>query len=290
MMQKLLYVIMVSVLFGWACQKDDEIIVPNNVAPPDMTISNSTVQNYINRSYISLLGREPDSIEFSAAWSLLRTNNLSTSDRETFIELIISKNEYKRNLYDRSRADLLNNLDTLQINQQIFLFGMLLQNPAFMQFWDLLQYEIDRLVLLRAVPANLQANTLDVKGMHRICSDNYFYDQINMGSLNYVVSVFQHFLFRYPTMAELNSGISMVDGTSTILFLQVGNSKADFADIFFNSRDYYEGQVRDLYHRYLFREPTSTEMTNHAVKYQNSGNYGQLQKDLLTTNEYIGIN
>ncbi len=110
-----------------------------------------------------------------------------------------------------------------------------------------------------------------------------------MGSLNFVVSLYQNFLRRYPTENELNNGIVMVDGDFAIVFQQSGNSKSDFINIFFASNDYFEGQVRDLYLRYLFREPTSSESATLTIQYKNSKDYKALQRTILATNEFIGI-
>ena len=81
----------------------------------------------------------------------------------------------------------------------------------------------------------------------------------------------------------------MVDGFEDVIFLQTGYDKDDFITIFFDANNYFEGQVRDLYLRYLFREPTSVEMSDKASAYKNSLNYKQLQKDILSTDEYIGL-
>jgi hypothetical protein len=172
----------------------------------------------------------------------------------------------------------------------IFLFSLLLQDSANYLFWDVLQNEIDRLIEMQNIPADLASDAINTIELHRRCVNNYFYDQLNMGSLNFVVSVFQNFLYRYPTVNELDEGIKMVDGQSAILFLQAGTTKDDFLNIFFNSDDYFEGQVRNLYLRYLFREPSSAEMSIEATQYKQDKDYIKLQKSILSEDEYIGIN
>ena len=110
-----------------------------------------------------------------------------------------------------------------------------------------------------------------------------------MGTENFVVSMFQHFLYRYPTDDELTQSKQIVDGFEGVVFLQTGHIKDDFLNIFFGCNNYFEGQVRDLYMRYLFREPTSVEMSDKAASYKKSLNYKALQKEILSTNEYAGI-
>jgi len=125
--------------------------------------------------------------------------------------------------------------------------------------------------------------------MQKRCINNYIYDQINMGAANFVISSFLHFLNRAPTTNELTQGENMVNGQPGTLFLQVGQSKPDYLLIFFSSLNYYEGEAVLLYNKYLFRNPSSVEMSNAATKYQSTLDYIQMQKDILSTNEYIGI-
>ena len=76
---------------------------------------------------------------------------------------------------------------------------------------------------------------------------------------------------------------------SGTLFLQTGLSKNNLLDIFFASDDYYEGQVRQYYKRFLFRSPTSAEMGAATQQYKLTGDFEQMQITILATNEYIGI-
>jgi hypothetical protein len=125
--------------------------------------------------------------------------------------------------------------------------------------------------------------------MNRRCLDNNFYDEINMGSLNFVLACFQNLLLRNPTEYELEQGTRMVDGFNGVVFLQAGQSKRDFQDLFINSKDYAEGQVKILYNRFLFRLPDSEEMASLAEVYQNENDYKNLIAKILETDEYAGL-
>ena len=272
-----------------SCKKYDEAIITGNTVPPDQTISNTTIENFVNKSYISLLGRKPNSVEFSAGVSLLKLNNLSATDRNSFLNQVLSKPEYEAHLFDINNIDLLNNLDTNEFSGKILLFQFLLSDSSYISYWPILQIEMARLLVVQQILPQLQNGTAKTIDLHRVLIDNYFFDQINMGSLNFVVSMYQHFLRRYPTENELNNGIAMVDGDFAITFQQTGNSKTDFITIFFASNDYCEGQVRDLYLRYLFREPTSSESATLTIQYKSSNDYKQLQQTILVTDEFIGL-
>lgn len=272
-----------------ACKKTEEVIVPDNTAPPDTTVSDIVVQNYVNKAYISVLGRKPTDAEKEEGITILEENNLAMVDREEFIDLVLNGEEYNEQLIKVASNDILNSFDTAAVSQQIAIFQILLQDPQYASVVDILQYEIDRLVELNASLHDLNNGTLTVSGMHKRLVNNNFYDQLNMGTENFVRATFEHFLFRYPTLAELESAKVMVDGFNSVVFLEEGDSKDDFMDIFFASKSYYEGQVRYLFLKYLFREPNSEELSAYANQYKYSGNYKLLQKTILTFDEYVGL-
>ncbi len=272
-----------------SCKKDKEILIDGNTIPPDATISNAVKENYVNKSYISILGRKPTSTELSSGISILSQHNVSVADRNQMLEEVFSKSGYNQRLYDIAVAALLNNLDTAQITQTIYIFNLLLSDPQYTAQWPAIQAEKTKLMQLKSSVTDLNNSGINIIGLHKRCINNYFYDQLNMGTENFVVATFQHFLLRYPTDEELTQGKNMVDGFDAVLFLTSGKTKDDFISIFFNCNNYFEGQVRDLYLKYLFREPTSVEMSVKAGSYKTSLSYRTLQKEILSTNEYAGI-
>lgn len=273
-----------------SCTKHEEVLIPNNVPPPDSTLSSIVIETYVNKAYISVLGRKPSDTEKAEGTTLLESGALSQASRETFIQSILDKPEYYENLYKNYYTYLLVNFDTAQTTFFISIYQNLLTQPEYAQYVDQLNYEISRLEALRDVYPNLVAGNITVAQMHRTMINNSFYDELNMGTENFVVSTFEHFLSRYPTDAELAEAKNIVDGLSGVLFFQIGTSKQDFMDIFFASEDYYGGQVKIVYNAYLFRQPTSEESALYSTYYKNSGDYKGLLKKVLTTDEYVGIN
>lgn len=286
---KFLFLMVLGLVLSLSGCKDKEVIIPDNIAPPDNTITDLELESYINRSYIQLLGRKPESAEFTQGVTTLRTNNASESDRENFLSGIMSEDGYWQNLFDQSRTHLLDGTDTTSIRDQINIFDILLGDTQYQALWPLIQAERDRLSDILAIPSQLKAGTIDEVEMHRRLIYNYMYDQLNMGTQNFVIATFQNFLFRYPTASELERSETMVNGFASELFFETGDSKEDFLLIFFASTDYYEGQVRDLFQRYLYREPGSGEMETLATDYENSGDYQTLQVHILKSREYAGF-
>jgi hypothetical protein len=273
-----------------ACRDTGEIIVvPDNTAPPDYGVAEVIKENYLNRLYISLLGRKATEVEFSAGMTLLDQSQTSPEDRRSLIAEIIAQPEFAQRMYDVARVEILNNLDTADVSERILLYEAALQDPLYADFISLLQTEIARMKQLRSIPTDLMAGTIDRQEMHRRCVDNVFFDEINMGNQNFVLAMFEYFLGRYPTEAEEEKAIAMVDGFNSVLFGAEGNSKQEFIDLFLGATDYFEGEVVDAYQDFLFRRPSSQEMSAATVRYQQSGDYQQLLLDLLSTDEYLGL-
>ncbi|MFT7102347.1 MAG: hypothetical protein ACJAYA_000911 [Bacteroidia bacterium] len=292
-MPKALFRILFSVLtlavLATGCKKND-IIIDDNTAPPDSTVSTLLVENYVTKCYISLVGREPSEQEETTAIATLKSDNLSIASRKFVLNTIVANVEYRTKVLEFNSIKLLNGLlDVAALQGQIDNYIFLQQQPEYANLYDEIQAVIDNLILLRDSPAAFVNGEFGMEEMHRRLVSNDIYDQINMGSFNFVLSMFNNFLFRDPTGDEHDAGITMVDGFVAVVFFETANSKEEFTDIFLHSDDYYEGQVRELYFRYLFREPTSEEQSYHSVRYKESSNYERLQIDILSTDEFAGL-
>lgn len=283
-------ILLICVLFISACQPETEVIrIPDNDVVPDETVPLILQENYINKLCIGLLGRKPAETELQQMLATLNRNNAAREDRKQIIETIIQSEGFNQRMYDIARAEMLNNLDTAEITFQIAVYTELTKDPQYQQFLPLLHAEIDKMLQLKQLPKRLLAGQAGRIEMHRIMAFNSFYDEINMGSQNFVLSVFEYFLGRYPTESEEAIAIAMVDGFGGVLFGQEGNSKSDFLDIFLSSTDYYEGQLIDLYNDFLLRAPVSTEMADAVLIYKQSEKYGEMLKEVLSQDEVLGI-
>ena len=130
---------------------------------------------------------------------------------------------------------------------------MALLDSSQMQSWPIYQYEVNRLYELEAARNDFVSDSIDIITVQRRMVNNFFYDQLNMNAQNFVLAVFQQLINRSPTQNELLNGVAMVDGFNAIVFFQSGSSKDAFLDIILNTDDYYEGQVVQLYKKYLLR-------------------------------------
>ncbi|MFN8154507.1 MAG: hypothetical protein U0Y08_09475 [Bacteroidia bacterium] len=284
----LLFIFGISVAL-MSCKKTEVASVLGNQAPPDHTIENDVYENYITKTYILVLGREPDSTEFHAAMDILKTAGLSDSSRQVFLDDVFSDPGYKHRQYQKWNSELMNNLDTSEISFFLYLFDLQLSDTTYQFAWPALQYEKDRLLALQPAGNLFVSGAISLPELQSRMLNSYFYDQINMGALNFVVVSFRQLLHRNATDQEKSAGVSMVGGNSAVLLLQSGTGKDDYLNILTHSDDYYEGAIVRLYNDFLFRDPESLEMSVAAIRYRDTGDYEQAQKDILSTNEFIGI-
>ena len=283
----LLYLFLLSSLF-FHCNKQKEVIINNNTAPIDNTISTIKINDYINKLYILLLGREPSSTELQQDYTALRQGNVSTTTRKDLITSITTKNGYHYHLFEIAGANILNGSDTASIRYR---YQSLIDNitpNASQQEIDIAYVSINKLKAVYNIPAHLQNNQITMVECHKQLTDNELYDAINMNAVNFVTSTFTNFCNRNPTIYELENGVTMCQNSQEgVLFLETGYKKQDYINIFFRNNPYYEGQIFQLYKAYLNRIPTSDESNYLMNLYKNTSNYTTIQQYILSSDEYF---
>ncbi len=260
-MRNLLFLFFILIISS--CTKFEDVIVDGNTHPNDPTIENTVIENYVNKLYISTIGREPTKIEFDDNFETLREANLSQQSREIVIDKVLDKAEYFNNLFKIESANILNGVDTAMINERYYLYKYFLMNASgFDSIY--IGYEFERLSVLKQALPDFNAGIITNTELYKRMVNNNFFDEINMGTENFVVAMFQHFLLRYPTGAEVENAKTMVDDGNATVFFETGNGKDDFISIFFSSDEYYTGQTSILFNRYLFRNPSSEDSVNYS--------------------------
>ena len=283
-----------------SCKREDNII-PNNNAPYYGEIPTLLLENYVNRCYIDLLGREPLDDEMIEDVQFLRDNKVTVESREqllyklqfdtTFIEGDSSYNQaYFHRLYELVKVRLIEGAANSYINSE---------NAN----W-LFEYEKDSIAgnMINAYKRLLEYNKLNdilksekqyrngvisVSEFHRRMVYNSIYDDINMNTFNYINAIFDNLLFRYPTSYEFNECKLMIDDNSTqILMGASGNCKYDVTTIICNSDEFYEGLVNWSYITFLGREANvqeRDELMNNLITFND---YQRIQRIILSSDEY----
>jgi hypothetical protein len=270
-----------------ACKKYEINEITGNQPPPDVYVSPIVKESYVNRLHITLLGRKADSLEFQAGLALLGPGAVSQASREALVTQITATTDYKINLFDIAIKELLQDADTASMRNDRDRYAGYLGDTAYMDDWNTYQRWVDQLDAVLNAPDDLASGLIGYNELNARAVNNTFYDEINMGTENFVVSIFQNFLFRYPSDNELASISTMVDGSESVAFLVAGSTKEEFVQIFFQSDDYYEGRVRDLFLKYLLREPSTSETYTLATQFNNDQDYAALQKKILASVEFF---
>lgn len=290
--------LLLVVLVTFSCKKEEKVqvhkdlVFEDNTAPDYSGVTTLQVENYVNRLYIDLIGNAPTSTELSNDVAFLEANLLTQASRDTVVSKLIARKQFYAKLWQDASNLMTNGGSKAELYSEILTYqyvaSLYYQNGDTLsaQFID---YEVKKLTDLYEADSLLMLQQISHNEFHKRFCFNLIYDEINMGTENFVVACFENLLGRYPTAQELESGKDMVDGTSTILFLQNGDSKIDFLNILTSSREYYESRVTDAYNVLLQRKPSSVEMGNETNAFVLDNKWQNVYKKISKTDEYAAF-
>ncbi len=267
------------------------IVVEGNRVPDYSGVSTLQVENYVNKLYIDLIGEEPDGPELDQKVALLKNNGLSAESREIIIDELLAGTKYYKQLFHQTSAAYLNGLLKNEISDQILNFAYireqsLINGDTLVAY--ILEYEIGQLTDLIRADQDLKDGLITRNEFYgRFCL-NYFFDQINMGSENFVKATFENMLGRFPTESELSNGENMVNGFGGQLLLQAGNSKPDLVRIVSMSQEFYNHWVDLNYSALLGRSSSAAELEDAFLLLANDDFAGVLTS-ILKSDEYAGF-
>lgn len=285
--QTLFFLLLLTIL--GACTSGEEVVIPNNPTPQDPTVSTAVLKNYLTRLHIDLLGREPNATELSQYLGQLQATQASLESRKAVVQTVMTQPEYALKRIEVTKAVMLNSMADEEIAGWKALYESEANKPQNAAFRDELLAEAARLGQLLSMEDELRSGRINMAEVHARCLYNFIYDQINMGSENFVIASFKNLLHRAPSDDELVQGVRMVDGFEAIILYQNGYGKQAYIDILTASGHYAEGTVIALYEEHLFRTPSTEEIARFAPDYFADFNYQALQTKILTTDEYIGL-
>ena len=276
--------ILLSLLLA-SCARDN--IVPVDNLPADSTITQIELENYINKTHIALLNRKPTQAELTQSLQQLDVDRYNRSIRDTYVSGIQDLDRSKWAIWQFLSDRILDGIDTTQVRESADIFQYRVDNSGTQNEKDYWQWLLDRtnnnLVALEGWYNQDSTYSSLVGWMVRMP----IYDEINMGTENFVVSIYQHFYHRYPTDYELTQASKMVDRQWGLLYGVNGNSKADFLNIFLNQGEFQQGVIINAFESYLNRMPTTIESDKYHDHLNNGWDYLKLQRYLLTSSEFI---
>ena len=284
----------------FSCEKDSEIINNNN-APYYSEIPTLLLENYVNRVYIDLIGREPLDQEMINDVQFLRDTDVSLESRDslllrlqydtTYVEGDSSyKFAYFHRIYEMMKVRLIEGASNSYIGSELNTFyNNYIQDSINGNMLDAYKRLLKYNQLNNVLESELQYyhGEIEINEMCRIMINNPVYDNINMNTFNFVNAAFDNLLFRYPTEYEFDQVYKMIDdNTAQIVLGSSGNNKEDFTYIICDSREFYQGMIIWTYNTLLARNPTSVEVDLLMNDFYFSHDYQWLQRQIMKTDEY----
>lgn len=293
-----------------SCKKKDPKIevVSDNTAPYYDKVPRVKVENYVNRLFIDIIGREPFDDEMKAETDNLIANGLALSTRETLITKLQSSEVHifgdssyaiaaNKRWYDLltvrltegfGENDFLNQygivnfarkVDSLNGNWAGFYANKnaaeQLRNAATAK-WDYYHKTIE----IEEYCARLINNPLTFQK-----TDSYMGNEDN--TIKYT---FNDLLFRKYTANEFTIARDMIlNGKSGVLFNQSGHSKGDYIYILTHCNEFYEGTVKWLYKTFLARYPTTEEVVSLVKTLPIDKDIRRIQRNILKSDEYANF-
>ena len=300
-----IFFIFLFTVFISACKKDKEIVVPNNTAPYYDGVPKVVLQNYINRLFIDLVGREALDAEMEAEENYLRSNDLSITSRaflinklQTDTAFIAGDSSYKQAYYNRfyelCKARVLEAASNEYIYEQMGEY----QYAAFQDsiagdslLMSLSKQKVLNLTRIIACENDYLRDSIELKDVFARMLNNAVYDQINMNTFNFLNASFNDLFFRFPTSNEFNAGFNMVEyNTADVLFGKSASHKGEYLQILVNSQEFYEGIIRWMYNNLLARDPSTQEVYSLMQIFLNDHDVQKVQLHIMQSDEYANFN
>jgi hypothetical protein len=300
MLKNLQNIFFLCLIIASSCKKEDTVYTDNTPKNYE-DVPTVKVENYINRVYIDLLGREPLDNENIRDLELLRSENLSYEIRKTLIRRLMTdssyvigdssyRKAYYQRLYNLSKARLLEGAGDEEFYQIIgnANFGVKssrLKGDSIGVYAAL--STIDRCQNVLKSRRAYQYEEIGIGEMYAYMLNNPVYDVINMNSLNFVNASFDDMFFRFPTKDEFAIAYKIIEsGKGGSLFGGFSDNKASYCAMLVNSREFSEGMIKWCYLTLIGRDPTTQEYYNLMEDFHQSKDLQTVQESILATDEY----
>ena len=283
----------------------EELVVTDGNDPySTFNISDLKIENYVNRLYIDIIGREPLDVELEATVKRLKAGSLKREVRDSIIYSLMTDTTYRENEFSYKAAFVQNLYNIAKVrclegasDADFELRIGILKNAALIDSllgnldgYYLAQYLIK---LDEAVLESRQAlydGVIRYHEMYGLMINNSVYDLINMNTFNFVRATFDQLLWRLPTTEEFDRSFNMIEYNQTgTLFGSVGSDKKDYIQILIGSNEMLEGMVIWSFQTLLSRVPTADEMVTLLPVYIQTHDINWVIAQILVTDEYANF-
>ncbi len=283
------------------CRRTEEKFIPENKAPDYNSISTIKLENYVNRIFIDLLGREATDTERIAVTARLRTAGIKIAEREAVILELQNdstlhpgdssyRHAYYQRIYDLSKARFLEGASDQEVGENIGNLWFSIKISRLEGDSVGVYQALDQIERYQNVLSSKYWYRRGIISYNEMCAymcDNDIYDVINMNSFNYVNATFDDLFGRAPLQHELFTGIDIMDKNAPKVILgQWASNKKEYCKVLTTCNEFYEGQIRWMYFVLLQREATTQELINLFGNYITTRDLQQVQLQIMKTDEY----
>ncbi len=303
MKKSLVFFVIVTVFFS--CRKEkEEVVFQDNTIPYFDQVPRILLENYVNRVFIDLIGREPTDVEMNTQVDLLRSTNASEPSRIALIQRLMFdttqvpgdgsyREAYIRKFYEDQKGRFLEGASEGTLQDDYNLWKLLAYQDSLngnMIGYEIFNNEASKMLAVINSRVQLQEDSIFFEEMCRRMMFNSLYDEINMNTFNFINATFDDSFGRFPTQSEYDAVEDAIEfNGSGQLFGQDVSSKVAYLNVLVGSAEFDEGFLRWAFKAYLAREATSSEVFTKVDLYRSGSNYSLLQQYILTTDEYAGF-
>lgn len=283
--------------------KPEEIVFPDNPVPPYDEISTILVQNYVNRMYIDLIGREPTDLEMERDVALMEADSLSMEIRLTVMNELMTGTDsldgttyrtlYHEKLYTDLKARFLEGASDAILNERYGLARGMAITDSLNGNWEgyaINQANAERLLAVLECPVALELQEIEVRDACARMMWNDVYDQINMNSFNFVNASFDDLYQRFPTQAEFDVSYNIIEyNLPNLIFGFSANDKPSYIEALVWNPEWNEGMVRWQFRSFLARDPSDAEVLEAVDEFGLNNLTADIQRYILQSDEYAGF-
>lgn len=295
----------IGILLVSSCTRERLKIEPDNDAPWYGDVPSILVENYVNRVFIDLLGREPVDSEMTVHVQYLRSGDLSKARRSDWIRMLQTdtlpaagdssyQSVYYRRFYEMTKVRLLEGVSDSYLHGQIGILQLGIQVDSLNG--DSLAVNKKRVEAARY--ERIMQSEYDYRygriTLDSVCArmvENPVYDFINMNSFNFINATFDNLYFRFPSQSEFERAYVMVDASQpSSLFGRPGTNKSDYIQIIVAQREFWQGWVIWAYKTLLARDPSTSELYAAQLQLNADQNFHTTLLNILISDEYANFN
>lgn len=288
-----------------SCKKKKNLI-EGNEPPYSNEVPTVKINNYVNRLFIDLIGREPLDAEMDLEVTALKEANLSVESREALIDKLMYDETPRDGDSSYNYAYFLRYYELTKIRALAAnaADGEIIKQRGLVEFaalndqlnGDTLGLRLKLAIIekcnkLLASNEEYREGVIDIHELYKRCIDNVVFEREEMyNPNNYARTGFDHYLFRLPTDQERDDVYSMVQlGEPKTLLGMSGQNKDDYYTIISSCKEWHEGLIRWNFITFLGREPDPQELYDYMLEYGNDMKAQELQKEILISNEYANF-